>query len=67
MDLINGMVSLNFISYCNGHEHTVVALEPVPAHCHVAENDVEFCGFTSLRETFSSRNDEHELKNNDLA
>jgi hypothetical protein len=53
MYLINGIVTLNshLLSQLD-YEHTVVVLEPVPAHCHVAENEVEFCGIASSRETF---------------
>jgi hypothetical protein len=33
-------------------ELTVVLLEPVPAHCHVAENEAELSEAVSLRVTF---------------
>lgn len=53
MDLINGIITLNsHLLLQIDYEHTVVVLGPVPAHCHVAENEVELFGIASLRETF---------------
>ena len=53
MDLINGIVTFDTLLLSQlDYKHTVVVLGPVPAHCHIAENEAEFFGFSSLRETF---------------